>query len=79
MGRMTTMPGTGILRPGEVGYDEARQVWTHGGPPSCDDRALPGDQGRRGGYFAGATMKDWRSASGVAATAWSGTPCPRAG
>jgi FAD/FMN-containing dehydrogenase len=27
MGRMTTMPGTGILRPGEVGYDEARQVW----------------------------------------------------
>ena len=27
MGRMTTMPGSGILRPGEAGYDEARQVW----------------------------------------------------
>ena len=25
--RMTTIANTGILRPGEVGYDEARQVW----------------------------------------------------
>jgi FAD/FMN-containing dehydrogenase len=24
---MTTIANTGILRPGEVGYDEARQVW----------------------------------------------------
>jgi FAD/FMN-containing dehydrogenase len=24
---MTTMPDTGILRPGETRYDEARQVW----------------------------------------------------
>ena len=24
---MTTIASTGILRPGEVGYDEAREVW----------------------------------------------------
>ena len=29
----------------------------HGGPPSGDDRALPGDQGRRGRYFAGPTRR----------------------
>ncbi len=27
MGRMTTMPGSGIRRPGDVGFDEARSVW----------------------------------------------------